>query len=304
MSENANESKYEIKSLERIFKRLPKDAQQEAWLKFSEVMEGYSKTKEKQFQLELMADYTEQAIERIDLFGKMQGLSCGYKKIDNLMKGLVGGEMTVIAGKTSYGKTTIAINIANKVALSGTPVLFVTLEMTKPEITTRFMNINGGNTDDYQKAAGMIAFQVTNELNWKSIDRLVQRFVKQFTTGLIVIDHLHYFTRELDNVAEDLGRVTKELKKNAEDHNVPIILISHVRKTGKTESAGIDDLRGSSYIAQDADIVLMVGRKQDEPNLMKVSIEKNRNRGYDYKDNIADMHIDGIKVYDENPIFR
>ncbi len=299
-----NDDKYEMRSLERLFKKLPKDQQQEVWLKYSEVMEGYSKKNEEQFELELMSDYTEDAIERNKNFGKMQGISSGYRKIDELTKGFVGGELTVIAGKTSYGKTTLSINIANQVALAGTPVLFVTLEMTKAEITSRFMFINGGDTEDYQSVAPIVSFQATSELNWRSIDRLVKKFVKQFTTGLIVIDHLHYFTRELENVSEDLGRVTKELKKNAQDHNVPIILVSHVRKTGRGEAAGIDDLRGSSYIAQDADIVLLVGRKVEEPNLLKVFIEKNRNRGYDYKDNAADMYLDKIKVYNSEPIFK
>jgi replicative DNA helicase len=295
---------YEIKTLDRIFKKLDKEDQQAAWLKFSEVMEGYSKKQSEQFELELMSDYTDEAIERNKNFGQMQGLSSGYNRIDELTKGFVDGELTIVAGQTSYGKTTLAINIANKVALSGKPVLFITLEMTKPEITSRFMHINGGNNEDYTTVAARIAYQVTSELDWRSIDRLVERFIKQFDHGLIVIDHLHYFTRELEHVSEDLGRVTKQFKKNAQDHNVPVILVSHIRRIGKNENAGIDDLRGSSYIAQDSDIVLLVGRKKEKPNLLKVFIEKNRNRGYDYENNVADLYIDGIKIYNEKPIFE
>lgn len=260
------------------------------------------KTKADQYGIQLLSDYTKPAIERFNNFGKMQGIPTGYKKLDELTKGLVGGELTVIAGKTSYGKTTLAINIANEVAKSGVPVLFVTLEMTKVEIASRFMSINGGNTDDYGVVSSQTAVQVSNELDWTSIDGLVQNFINQFDKGLIIIDHLHYFTRELANVAEDLGRVTKELKKNAETHDVPIILISHVRKTARDEAAGIDDLRGSSYIAQDADIVLMVGRDAENQNKVFVRIEKNRNRGYDYHNNTAEMYMDGIKIYDDEPI--
>jgi hypothetical protein len=94
----------------------------------------------------------------------------------------------------------------------------------------------------------------------------------------------------------------EELKKNAEMHDVPIILISHVRKTAKGESAGIDDLRGSSYIAQDADVVLMVGRDADDQSKLFVRIEKNRNRGYDYKNNLAEMYMEGITIHDSEPI--
>jgi len=259
-------------------------------------------TKADQYGIELMSSYTELAEERYAQWGKMQGISTGYKKLDELTKGLVGGEITVIAGKTSYGKTTLAINIANRVALNGTPVLFVTLEMTKPEITSRFMAINGGNTENYSSASALITMQSNDELNWKSIDGLIGNYVTQFGPGLVIIDHLHYFTRELNNVAEDLGRITKELKKNAVRHNVPVILISHVRKTGRGESAGIDDLRGTSYIAQDADIVLLVGRDPENQSEMGVQIEKNRNRGYDYLNNEAKMYVDGITIHNSEPV--
>lgn len=259
-------------------------------------------TSTEQYAIELLSNYTKAAVERFEQFGKMQGTSTGYPRLDELTKGLVGGEMTVIAGKTSYGKTTLAINIANKVAQAGVPVLFVTLEMTKAEIASRFMNINGGDTDQYTQVSSLVSLQVSDELDWKSIDGLIENFIHQFGNGLIVIDHLHYFTRELANVAEDLGRITKELKKNAVRHNVPVILISHVRKTGRDESAGIDELRGSSYIAQDADIVLMVGRDQDDQHSLLVRIEKNRNRGYDYSDNVAYMYLDGIKIENNKPL--
>jgi replicative DNA helicase len=260
------------------------------------------KAKTSQFQFSLMSEFTEAARERFENFGKMQGISSGYRKIDELTKGFVGGEMTVIAGKTSYGKTTVAINIANRVALSGVPVLFVTLEMTKEEITSRFMSVNGGENEDYGKAAGMIAFQVTDELDWQSIDGLVAKFCRDFSNGLIVIDHLHYFTRDLDNVAEDLGRITKEFKKNAIRHNVPIILISHVRKGEARRESDIEDLRGSSYIAQDADIVLMVGRSKDYQSQLKLKISKNRNRGYDFANDEADMYLDAITLWDERSV--
>jgi replicative DNA helicase len=66
-----------------------------------------------------MSEYTDKAREFAQNFGKMQGLSSGYLSIDELTKGFVKGEVTVIAGKTSRGKTTLAMNIANNLALSG-----------------------------------------------------------------------------------------------------------------------------------------------------------------------------------------
>ena len=143
--------------------------------------------------------------------------------------------------------------------------------------------------------AALTAFQKNDELDWKHIDGLIERAVKELGVELVVIDHLHYFTRELQNVAEDLGRITKEIKKNAIRHNIPVMLISHVRKSQDGKQTTMEDLRGSSYIAQDADIVLMVGRDFDNDKLI-VTIEKNRNRGFDYKNNSVDLDFDSTKI--------
>lgn len=281
--------------LAKKFKELPDDQKEAA---MSEIIEAYAeapKTIIDKIQFVLMADFTDTAVERQKNFGKMQGISSGYQSIDAMTKGLVGGELTIIAGKTSYGKTTLAMNIANHVALAGHSVLFVTMEMTHVELTSRYMHINGGYTDNYNTVAALTAFQKNDELDWKHIDGLIERAVKELGVELVVIDHLHYFTRELQNVAEDLGRITKEIKKNAIRHNIPVMLISHVRKSQDGKQTTMEDLRGSSYIAQDADIVLMVGRDFDNGKLI-VTIEKNRNRGFDYKNNSVDLDFDSTKI--------
>lgn len=235
------------------------------------------------YQVASMSDYTDEAVERFKNWGKVQGISSGFKSVDRLTKGFVGGEMIIVAGKTSYGKTTLAMNVVNRMALEGKKILFVTLEMTHAELTSRFMYINGGNNLQFNEVAINVLFQKNDELNWNDIDGLIQKARDELQVDMVVIDHLHYFTRELENVAEDLGRISKEIKKNAIRHNIPIILISHVRKTFNNEVATMDDLRGSSYIAQDADIVLMVGRDPDTGEMI-VKIEKNRNRGFDARD--------------------
>lgn len=259
-------------------------------------------------ELALMADYTDEALKLYRNFGKMQGLSSGYPKVDALTKGFAPGELIVVAGKTSRGKTTLALNIANKVALNGQTVLFVTLEMTHAEITQRSMFINGCDpesgqlTGDYITASSNTVFQKVDELKWDSIDKLMEKAKIDMGVDLVVIDHLHYFTRELQNVAEDLGRITKEFKKNAIRHKVPVVLISHVRKTSDGKEATMDDLRGSSYMAQDADIVLMVSRDDQNPNATFVKIEKNRNRGFNPDSAIVQLWTDKIKIYDKMPL--
>lgn len=253
------------------------------------------------YEFKMLSEYTEEAQEYYKNFGQMQGMSSGYQKLDDLSKGLVGGELTILAGKTSHGKTTLAINIANAVAMDGQPVLFVSLEMTQAQITSRFMQINGGDeTEDYARVAALTLVQSSNELTWKHVDGLIEKAIEEMGIKLVVIDHLHYFTRELEHVAEDLGRITKELKKNAIRHNLPVILISHVRKgTRGNDNSSIEDLRGSSYIAQDADIVLMVSRYREDPHGIQVKIEKNRNRGFDYNNDEAKLYFSDVKIYND-----
>lgn len=231
------------------------------------------------FKLSSMADHIEEAKSRFENWGKMFGLSTGFPSIDKLTLGLPGGELIIIAGETSKGKTLLSMNIANNVAKLGGRILFITLEMTHAELTSRYMYLNGGfDTDDFALVAANTVFQHNDELDWKDIDGLISNAKEQLDVDLVVVDHLHYFTRELQNVAEDLGRITKEFKKNSIRHNIPIILISHVRKLGKDEDLDANALRGSSLIGQDADIVLFVNR-DPETNAMGVLITKNRNRG-------------------------
>lgn len=248
-----------------------------------------AKTNQSQYEIVLASDYVEDAKELVKNWGKMQGISSGYPSIDKLTKGFAPGELTIIGGATSNGKTTLAVNIATRILAQGKSVLFVTLEMTRAQLTSRLMYV-GDKFTDY---SSLMTYQKTDELNWKSIDGLIGRAVKEMGVDIVFIDHLHHFTRELKNVAEDLGRITKEFQKNSHAHNIPIVVISHTRK-GAGDS--IDDLRGSSYIAQDADIVLMVSRDESTPDSIAVSIQKNRNRGFDKDKNEVLLNFDKTKI--------
>lgn len=235
--------------------------------------------KQNKFQVSSMLDHVEEAENRYKHRDEIQGLSTGFPSIDQLTMGLVPGELIIVAGPTSRGKTLLSMHIANNVAKKGHRVLFVTLEMTKAELTSRYMYVNGGaDTADFNTVAANTVFQENDELDWKDIDGLIQNAKEQLDVDLVIIDHLHYFSRDLKNAAEELGKITMTFKKNAIRHNLPVILISHIRKLGKDEDLSADSLRGSSLIAQDSDIVLMVNRDA-ETNQMGVLIDKNRNRG-------------------------
>lgn len=237
--------------------------------------------KQNKYQVSSMLDYVDEAEERYknQKSGKIQGLSTGFPSIDQLTMGLAQGELVVVAGPTSKGKTLLSMHICNNIAKRGGRVLFVTLEMTKAELTSRYMFINGGaKTSDFTTVAANTIFQDNDELDWKDIDGLIRNAKEELDVDIVVIDHLHYFARDIKNASEELGKITMTFKKNAIRHNIPIILISHIRKLAQGEDLSGEVLRGSSLIAQDSDIVLLVNRSA-ETNQMGVLIDKNRNRG-------------------------
>lgn len=230
------------------------------------------------YQLEVASDYLDEAHLLQEQWGKMQGLSSGFPSVDRLTKGFVPGELTIIAGPTSHGKTSLAVNICAKLAVQQVPVLFVTLEMTKAQLTSRLLYAEDGFVD----YSAHVGFQKCNDLDWQDVRGLIRTAAQELGVQAVIIDHLHYFTREVERLSEDLGRITKELKAAADDNQVPVLLISHVRRAERGQKRHtMDDLRGSSYIAQDADVVLMVERPQEYAHHMAITIEKNRNRGFD-----------------------
>lgn len=293
---------------ERRFKRLLEDVdnlppeQREAIVEhLFKVGDDELDQKKQETEITPLSEYEAEAKVIAKNWGTVTGIKCGYPEIDTMTKGLDPGSLVILAGRTSQYKTMLALNMARNIALDGTPVLFVTLENTKPEIAGRLIKMT--NEEEWDKIASIIAVQVKDELNWKSVDPLIENFVESYTNGVVFIDHLHYFSRNAQNQAEELGLVTKEFKKNAIRHKVPVILISHVRKAlNPKENAklpSMDDLRGSSLIAQDADIVLMVGRGETNKDNVVIEIQKNRNKGFDPDNAVTYLKKDpnGIRIY-------
>ncbi len=110
--------------------------------------------KQNKYQVSSMLDHADEAEERYKNRDKVQGLSTGFPSIDTLTMGLVEGELIVVAGPTSKGKTLLSMCISNNIAKKGGRVLFVTLEMTKAELTSRYMYINGGRDTSGKTSTG------------------------------------------------------------------------------------------------------------------------------------------------------
>ena len=209
--------------------------------------------------------------------GTIKGLSTGLRKIDKMTQGFVPGELMIVSGQTSHGKTQLTNNIMLKAALNDHKVMFITMEMTKRETADRFNAL----TNDHDIGEGKIFLNMRSDLAYADVTRLIEKS-KEMGCDLVVIDHLHYFSRSVENATQEVSKIVKEFKSAAVQYEIPVILISHVRKMDPSKHPTIDDLRDSSLIAQDADIVLMVWRDErpgaTNPNEVEVVLWKNRNR--------------------------
>lgn len=209
--------------------------------------------------------------------GQIAGLSTGLYKVDKMTQGFVPGELMILSGQTSHGKTQLSNNIMKKAVDLGKKVVFVTMEMTKREIGERFNML----TNDQEIGEGKILVNRHADLKYTDVTKMIKN-AKEWGADLVVIDHLHYFSRSVENATAEVSKIVKEFKGAAVQYELPIILICHVRKMAPKKHPTLEDLRDSSLIAQDADMVLIVWRDEapsaSNPNEVEVVLWKNRNR--------------------------
>lgn len=265
-----------------------------------------SKDRLKQRELILGLDVVDDAIRlHKDKKKGIRGLRSGLNQLDRLTKGFVAGEVTIISARTSVGKTSLALAIAANLAEQGKPFLFLTLEMTQAQLMERFIDYTGGLNEDspnerFMDIAGLTFMQKHERVTPDSIEGIIEK-AKESEAQLVILDHIHYFSR--GSKTDDIEQISIELSRTAKKYEIPIIAIAHTRKqlnqTGKPKDATMDDIRGASFISQDADIVLMLNRSELLPNELRVRVWKNRNAGIDYARNEITLQINGNKVTDE-----
>jgi replicative DNA helicase len=210
--------------------------------------------------------------------GDYEGISTGYKGIDNLLGSFLPGELLTIGGDTGHGKSLLAINIAQNVYKSRLePVMVVNLELTESQLRKRFYELSGDDRD----YVGIIT-QKEAEVHYRDIDVIMTK-AKEEGACLVVIDHLHFFNDAIgDNQASALTRIVKHFKECAVKHELPVILLSHVTPTTKADGTTIKpelhNFKGSRSIEQISDMVGFVFRDSDESNRVEFYTRKNRSR--------------------------
>jgi replicative DNA helicase len=256
-----------------------------------------------------------QVVDRIqELYDKenpsdITGVPTGFYKLDEMTSGLQPGDMIVVAGRPSMGKTAFALNIAEHVGVEQRlPVAIFSLEMSGPQIATRMLSSigrldqtktrNGRLTDDdWDKmtvALGKlhdapIHIDETGAINATDLRARARRLHRQCgKLGLIVIDYIQLMTSTKDgeNRATEISEISRSIKSLAKELHVPIIALSQLSRKveERTDKRPLmSDLRESGAIEQDADIILMMYREEyykpdtTEKGIAEVHIGKHRN---------------------------
>ena len=236
----------------------------------------------KNTEVAYLKEFEEEAMDYILNGDKYMGISTGYPGMDTLLGSFLPGELLTIGGDTGHGKSLLAMNIAQNVyKQEQKSVLIVNLELTTNQAVQRFYNISGEDHD----YAGVLV-QTAPAVSYRDIDVLMKK-AKEEECCLVVIDHLHFFSRSAENEVRELSRITKHFKECAVQNELPVILLSHVTPTRKMDSdgnvtktikPGLHNLKGSSSIEQDSDMVGFVYRDQEDHESMQFYLKKNRSR--------------------------
>lgn len=235
---------------------------------------------------DLVPGVLEELDQRTQKRGRISGLPTGFIDLDRLTCGLHPGDLVIVAGRTSMGKTTFAVNVAENVAVDGGTAFVVSLEMGAAQLAERSMARFGSistqalrsgeiDDDDYNRIAASLGrlhekrLVIADDPSLSHVARIriAARKVKQRmgSLDLIVIDYLQLMRGDGNNRNEELGGITRALKLLAREMACPIILLSQLsreveKRTDKRPM--MSDLRESGAIEQDADVVLMAYRDE------------------------------------------
>jgi replicative DNA helicase len=260
--------------------------------------------------------------------GMLTGVGTGYLDLDKMTTGLHGGEMIVIAARPSMGKTSLAMNIAEYVAIEQKlPVAVFSLEMTSESLVMRMLcsqarvNLRSVREGflverDFPKltaAAGRLAgaplfIEDSSGLSILQMRAKARRMWQQYGIKLIVIDYLqllHSTARRAENRQQEIADISNGIKSLAKELNVPIIVLSQLNRElekDKDRKPRLSDLRESGAIEQDADVVCLLykpnrdeeeGGTGEEQEALPVNllIAKQRNGP------TGDVHLTFLKSY-------
>jgi replicative DNA helicase len=258
-------------------------------------------------------DLLTQAFEAIDKREGHQvtGLPTGFAELNEKTCGLQNGEMIIIAGRPSMGKTSFAMNIAEHIgADNNMPVVIFSLEMSKQQLAERML-CSRAMMDSQLVRKGMLndeqyqeLVQAASELSDKPIyvddspgltplelRGKARRLKAQYGIRCIVVDYLQLMSTggRVESRQQEVSTISRYLKALARELEVPVVVLSQLNRSSEGREGHkpfMSDLRESGSIEQDADVVMLLHREDyyhkgetdyTDTNISELIIAKQRN---------------------------
>jgi replicative DNA helicase len=238
------------------------------------------------------------------------GTASGYKGLDRITSGFQPGNLIIVAARPSMGKSALALGMAANIAVRDQkPVALFTLEMSKSEVTQRFM-CSEGKVESQRLRTGKLAaddwprltaacdklskapiyVDDTGSITMMEIRSKLRRLKSQCPElGLVIIDYLQLMTSgtNVENRVQEVSQISRSLKVLARDLEVPILALSQLSRAVEQRHDKrpiLSDLRESGSIEQDADVVMFVYRDEyynpedsESAGIAELHIAKHRN---------------------------
>ncbi|MFS8975451.1 replicative DNA helicase [Cupriavidus necator] len=235
-----------------------------------------------------------QVVERIDeLYHRdsttdVTGVPTGFIDLDKMTSGMQAGDLIIVAGRPSMGKTAFSLNIGEHVAVEqGLPVAVFSMEMAGTQLAMRMLG-SVGRLDQHRLRTGRLldedwprlthAIQRMNDaqlfidetpaLNPMELRARSRRLARQCgQLGLIIIDYLQLMSGSGggENRATEISEISRSLKGLAKELNCPVIALSQLNRSLEqrpNKRPVMSDLRESGAIEQDADVILFIYRDE------------------------------------------
>lgn len=242
--------------------------------------------------------------------GNITGVPTGFLDLDDMLTGLHGSELILVAARPAMGKTAFVLNIAEYVILkTDVPVAIFNFEMNKEQLVQRMIamesqvnsqNIRTGNLQDDQwmklyessNIIGSTKLFIEDQSNVTigDIRNKCRKLKQRHNVGLIIIDYLQLMSGNgrTDSRQQEVSEISRGLKVLAKELDTPIIALSQLSRAVEARTDHrpmLSDLRESGSIEQDADVVMFIYREdkyrddlpEEDKNKAEIIIAKQRN---------------------------
>jgi replicative DNA helicase len=220
--------------------------------------------------------------------GVVTGVPTGFTKLDELTSGFQPGELVIVAGRPSMGKTAFCLNVARNASVEAkVPVAFFSLEMSNQQLAMRLLcaearvdahGVRTGHLADHEwqklsmcvgnLAEAPIYIDDSSTMGTLELRAKARRLKKEKGVGMVMVDYLQLMQgpRNSESRQQEISSITRSLKALAKELDLPIIVLSQLSRAvevrGGERKPLLSDLRESGAIEQDADVVLFIYRSE------------------------------------------